>query len=247
MRYLHLRNATALLTLGDHRFVIDPMLGDAGSLIRFKPIGGRPNPLVPLPPEATEALASATDAIVTHDHPDHLDGAGAAWLRGRRLATWTNPVALPALLRRGIDARPLEDGALGMRVETIVSAHGKGIVGRLLGHVTGFFLAHPGEPSVLLAGDTILTPALKGAVQRLRPDVLVLPAGAANFGIGGDILLTPDECLELAQLTPGVTVLNHLEALDHCPTTRRDLVEKVARAGLSTRVRVPADGESLSL
>ena len=41
-------------------------------------------------------------------------------------------------------------------------------------------------------------------------------------------------------------VLNHLEALDHCPTTRAALRARVRDEGLSDRVCIPDDGETLS-
>ena len=38
---------------------------------------------------------------------------------------------------------------------------------------------------------------------------------------------------------------NHLEALDHCPTTRDALRKRIADEGLSSRVHIPSDGEVL--
>jgi len=37
----------------------------------------------------------------------------------------------------------------------------------------------------------------------------------------------------------------HMEALNHCPTTRAQFREAVAGAGLAGKVRVPADGQVL--
>ncbi len=85
------------------------------------------------------------------------------------------------------------------------------------------------------------------AVERLQPDVIVAPAGAANMGAGGDILFSVDELVRLTTLARGQVVFNHLEALDHCPTTRAGLRARMdAEAGLSERVHVPEDGEVLT-
>ena len=40
--------------------------------------------------------------------------------------------------------------------------------------------------------------------------------------------------------------IHHLESLDHCPTTRRDLRERVRAEGLDEKVHIPEDGEELS-
>lgn len=247
MKLQQLRSATVLLTLGDHTFLVDPMLGDAGSMPGFKMFGGgrRPNPLVALPPGSDDAMARATAAIVTHEHPDHLDAAGVRHLVLRGLPVWTNGVDARSLARKRLDVRVLADGALGMRVETIRSRHGRGLLGWMLGPVCGYYLSCEDEPSVYLVGDSILTDAVLEAVTRLQPEVIVAPAGAANMGMGGDILFSVDELMILARAARGRLVLNHLEALDHCPTTRAALRDRLAAEGLADRVHVPEDGETL--
>jgi len=145
-----------------------------------------------------------------------------------------------------LDARALEDGGLDVGLEVIPSRHGRGLLGWMLGPVAGYYLAPEGEPSLYITGDSILTDSVRDAIVRLQPDVIVAPAGAANMGIGGDILFSVDELVELARLAPADIVYNHLEALDHCPTTRTGLRERMRAEGLSDRVHVPEDGEVLS-
>lgn len=248
MRLRQLRNATLVLSLGEHRLLVDPMLSDVGAMPGFKVFGGgrRPNPLVPLPPETQAALDEVTAVLVTHEHPDHFDRPGQDYARKRGLPVWTHSIDAPSLAKKGLDARALVDGGLGMRVESIPSRHGRGALGFLMGPVGGFFLAHPGEPSVYLVGDAILTPDVLEAIDRLRPDVVVAPAGSANMGLGGDILFSVDELVTLVRRAPGAVVLNHLEALDHCPTTRIDVRRRMADEGLAARVFIPADGEELT-
>ncbi|MBL8744152.1 MAG: hypothetical protein JNK04_23755, partial [Myxococcales bacterium] len=126
------------------------------------------------------------------------------------------------------------------------SRHGRGLLGWLLGPVSGYYISHPAEPSLYVVGDSILTASVLDAVERLAPDVLVLPAGAANMGIGGDILFSVDELMRLAHAAPSEIVFNHLEALDHCPTTRQSLRARLAEEGLLERAHIPSDGETLS-
>ncbi len=46
-------------------------------------------------------------------------------------------------------------------------------------------------------------------------------------------------------LARGQVVFNHLEALDHCPTTRKSLRERMRAEGLLAKVHIPDDGETL--
>lgn len=245
MKFHHLRNATAILHLGPHRLLIDPMLSAPGAMPGFKVVGGgrRRNPLVPLPEGALDAMLGATGAIITHEHPDHLDGPGVAWLKARGLPVWAAPTDVAGLRGRGLDAAPWTDHSLGLDVELVPGQHGQGALAWLMGPVAGVYLAHPDEPSVYLTSDTVLSPGVREAVARLRPDVILAPAGAANMGLGGDILFSMDELITLAQLTPGLVIFNHVEALDHCPTTRAALRARLAAEGLTSRCRVPEDGE----
>ncbi|SFE66522.1 L-ascorbate metabolism protein UlaG, beta-lactamase superfamily [Nannocystis exedens] len=247
MKYRHLRNATALLTYGEHRLLVDPMLADAGALPGFKfGAGRRPNPLVPLPADAPAWLDAATGVLVTHEHPDHLDGAALRWIRARGLPVWCSHVDAASLRRKGLDVREVHGGALGLDVEVIPARHGRGWLAWLMGPVSGYYLAHPDEPSVYLTSDAVLADAVFEAIDRLRPDVVVAPAGAADMGVGR-ILFSVDELVALVRRAPGRVVLNHLEALDHCPTTRAGLRERLRAEGLLARVDVPEDGEELHL
>ena len=248
MKFHHLRNATAILSLGEHRLLIDPMLSDPGALAGFKLFGGgrRRNPLVPLPPSASAALREVTAVLVTHEHPDHFDPPALEWIRERGLPVWASPVDAPSLATKGLDVHELHDGALGMSVELIEAKHGRGMFAWAMGPVSGVYLAHPDEPSVYLTSDAVLTEGVLRALDRLEPDVVVAPAGAANFGVGPDILFSVDELVTLVKRAPNKVVLNHLEALDHCPTTRDELRERLQREGLAARVEIPADGDVLS-
>lgn len=249
LRLHHLRNATARLDIGPHRLVLDPMLAEPGALPGFRLVGGarRRNPLVPLPPGAATLLDEATGVLITHEHPDHLDRAGRAWIRDRALPVWASRIDVPNLRRRGLDARPIEDGVLDVAVEVVPTRHGRGWLGWLMGPVSGLYLAPRDGPSLLITSDAVLTEALLAAVARLRPDVIVAPAGSANMGVGGDILFSVEELCTLARQAPGVVVFNHLEALDHCPTRRDELRDRLAEEGLLERARIPEDGEVLTL
>jgi hypothetical protein len=53
--------------------------------------------------------------------------------------------------------------------------------------------------------------------------------------------------VEFARLAPGVVVANHLEAVNHCQTDRATLAARMAVEGLTDKVRIPADGETVDI
>jgi L-ascorbate metabolism protein UlaG (beta-lactamase superfamily) len=245
MKIHHLRNATMILEFAGHRLLVDPMLADPGTLPGFKIVGGgrRKNPLVPLPDGAEQALETVTAVLVTHEHPDHFDPRALQWARDRELPVWTAAVDAPSLRSKGLVVEELRDGLGGLSVEVVPASHGRGFIGWMMGPVSGVFLDHSDEPSVLMTSDSVLDDRLLDAVDRLRPHVIVAPAGAANFGIGPSILFTEDELTTLVRRAPGTVVLNHLESLDHCPTSRDGLRERMGREGLIEKTWIPDDGE----
>lgn len=248
MQVHHIRSATLILAIGPHQLLIDPMLSPPGAMAGFKLFGGgrRPIPLVPLPPGTAARLDGVTGVLITHEHPDHLDAAGIAWIVERKLQVWASPTDIPSLRKKGLDARVLRTGELGLSVEHIPSRHGPGLLGWLMGPVAGFYLSYPGEPSVYMTSDSVLCDGVLDALLRLRPELVIAPAGSASFGIGPPILFSQDELMTLIRKAPHAVLLNHLEALDHCPTTRAALRQRLTTEGLSDKVYVPEDGETLS-
>lgn len=247
MNITQIRNATILLEIGEHRILVDPMLSPPYSLAGFRLFRGerRKNPLTALPDDAEELFDSATEVLITHEHPDHVDKPGVEWIKSRGLKLWCSSIDAPNLRRKGLDARIITEDSDDLSVEVIPATHGHGMIGWLMGPVAGYCLAHPDEPTVYITGDTVLTDTVKAAIERLRPQVIVAPAGTANFGIGKDLMFSEAELIELAKLAPGQVVFNHLESIDHCLMTRTKLRQMMDEAGLGDQVLIPEDGERL--
>ncbi len=213
------------------------------------------NPLVDLPAGAGNALEQVTHCLITHcqkGHFDHLDRDGKRFLRERAIPVTCSAHDAHYLAQRGLNVQPLAHGAgawqpfLGGTIDTVRCTHGRGMMGALMEHGVGYLIRLPGEPVLYLAGDTILSPAVRDAVEQHQPDICVVPAGGARFDLGGEIIMGPEEVLAFARLARGVVVANHLEALSHCPPTRATLAAAAQAAGLHGRLRIPIDGETLA-
>ena len=59
--------------------------------------------------------------------------------------------------------------------------------------------------------------------------------------------MTPDEVIRCVRLAPGRVVAIHMEALNHCPTTRQCLRQCAEGAGLMHKVLIPDDGAVFQL
>nr|WP_017906793.1 MBL fold metallo-hydrolase [Pseudomonas fuscovaginae] len=257
MKIQQIRNATLILELGAYRVLVDPMLADKGTLPSQRLLKARQrNPIVELPADAWQALESVTHCLITHcqkGHFDHLDRAGIQWLRARGIPVICTPHDAAYLARRKLNVQPLAQGHeepvpfLEGRLRTVRCTHGRGLVGGLMEHGVGYFIEFPGEPSLYLAGDTVLTDVVRSFVQRHQPQVSVVPAGGARFDVGGDIIMGLEEVLEFVTLSTGTVVANHLEAINHCPVTRQELRQAAVERGVGERLRVPADGQLMVL
>jgi L-ascorbate metabolism protein UlaG (beta-lactamase superfamily) len=186
-----------------------------------------------------------------HGHADHLDGEGKRLLAGTGVPTACQPRDARSLRRAGIDARPVSPdqtiSLLGGELTSVPAQHGRGLVGRLMGPGVGYLLRLPGEPSLYLSGDTVLTDDVRVALERERPDLAVLHSGGAQLDIGPPILMTLEEQIEFVRLAPGRVIAVHLEALDHCEITRAKLRDVLKEAGALDYVDIPTDGQTISL
>ncbi len=257
MRIHHVRNATFVLEAADERVLVDPMLGRKGRIPPLAVVRSRPrrNPTVELPPGAAATLEGVTAAVITHyrrAHVDHLDRDGRRLLRERAVPVWCRAGDEGPLRRAGIDARPVGENATvpfagGGTITAFPAVHGYGVVAAMMGPGAGYLIELPGEPSVYVSGDTVLTPQVRSVLSDRRPGVAIMAAGTAQLDIGRPILMPLDEQVEFVRLAPGLVIANHLEAVNHCRTDRATLAARIAREGLTDRVRIPADGETIDV
>jgi L-ascorbate metabolism protein UlaG (beta-lactamase superfamily) len=256
MRMHFLRNATFLLQTSQHQILVDPMLGPPGSFMSLTFVRGpQRNPIVPLPECVDLAqLARASACVLTHcryGHTDHLDTTGAQLLAKHQIPVYAQARDRAYLQRRGLLVAPLQIGIrqpfLDGTILPVPAQHGYDWLHWLMGPGVGYVIELPNEPSVYICGDTVLTPAVAETIDTVKPAIVVLAAGGARLDVGRPILMTPEDVIRCIGLAPDRVVAMHLEALNHCPTTRQTIRQGAERAGLMHKVLIPDDGAVLQL
>lgn len=259
LKITQIRNATVLLEFEAEGknigLLVDPMLSGRGVMPAFKYLGGsvRRNPTVELPVNTPKLLQRVTHGLITHcqrAHVDHLDAAGTKFLRDGEVTVFCMLHDEAFLAKRGILTHALTttitQSFFHGHITPVPCVHGRGWVGHLMEHGHGYFIDLPGEPSVYIAGDTILTDEVRQCLMKRQPRVSILPAGGAQFDMGAEIIMNAEDVIEACSITSGIVIANHLEALDHCPTTRAKLRTATTQAGLTKRLYIPEDGIELT-
>ncbi len=259
MKIHQLRSATCVIESHEQVILVDPMLGPEGSIppfsyFRFKPLR---NPLKDLPLGADTILDKVTHCLITHSqkwgikalqHTDHLDAAGQKFLCDRQIPVTT--LARDATVLRKYGLR-VETGLefwqpasfLGGAITAVPARHGHSWIHRFMANGAGYFLALPDAPSVYISGDTVYTSHVARVLSELKPDVSIMAAGTATLDVSRPILMPVDELIRFVRTAPGKVLANHLEALNHCPTTRAQLARELEKNGLLAKTYIPDDGE----
>lgn len=255
MQITQIRNATLKLEFGGARFLIDPMLADQGAWPGFPGSvdSHRRNPTVPLGLPLAEAL-DVDAAIVTHLHLDHWDEAAQAAVPKSLPLFAQNAADAQTIRGQGFeDVRVLGDGAGfgGVSLSRTAGQHGTDaacrMIGDRLGEVSGIVFDHPDEPTLYIAGDTIWNEHVAAALEAHRPDVVVLNCGEAVIVPTGPIIMGASDVLRVHRAAPeAMLVASHMEAVNHCVLSRKGLRAFAGAEGFADRLRLPADGETLS-
>lgn len=245
-----IRNATLRLTYNGHLFIIDPYLAPKHSLPSYT--GKSPNPLVELPIPIEQVLDGIEMAIISHLHSDHFDSVAYERVP-KTLPIFCQPGDEEFIRGKGFeDVTPIEHEAAwqGISMTRTTGRHGTGETATLMGNVSGFVLRAEGEPTIYWAGDTIFYEPVQQVISEHQPDIIIVHSGGAVWGEDTNpIIMNAVQTIAVCQFAPNATVIaTHMEALDHCLTSRSDLRTAAEFAGVSAeRLLIPADGEILML
>lgn len=252
MKIHHLRNATLVIETEEHVILVDPMLGKRKTIAPFTIFRYKPkrNPLVALPKNSREILGRVTHCLITHLHPDHIDKAGEVFLRRKSIPVICSIKDEKSLSLRGLNIIQVLDywepqPFLGGRIIGIPALHGYGFIAKLMGNVMGFYIELTNEKSIYISSDTIFTDDVQKVLIELKPDIATVACGTARLDIGQPLLMRMNDILKFTALAPGKVFANHLEALNHCPTTREQLRRALTENNLLYKTAIPSDGTSV--
>ncbi len=257
MKFQEIRSATAIVTMGGVRFLVDPWLGEKGSI---PPLPGSPNPDLRCPvsdlPLPIEEILEVDAVIATHLHFDHFDETARAKIPKSMVIFVQDEIDGETLREQGFtDIRILKYAGVEfqkVQLTKIDCLHGQpGNLGllyekmNLRSSACGVVMRHPAEEKTLyLAGDTIWCDYVKAALDSFTPDVIVVNAAAATIrGFGRIIMGLKDLEAVLARAPHAVVIASHLDNVGHETLWRSDLQRYVQEHQLESRLLIPDDGE----
>lgn len=261
IKITQIRNATLIIHYAGIRFLVDPYLAEKEAYPGFDGTFNSQlrNPRVPLKTPMSTIL-DVDAVIVTHTHNgnpqgDHWDTA-AAKLVPKHLPLFAQHEADAARIRaQGFtDVRVLtpDSSFKGVSLSWTPGRHGTeqatAVAGEGLGDVCGVVFRHSGEETLYLTGDTRWNSYVRKTLKTYKPDVIVMNAGfAIATGLDG-IIMGVEDVNEVAEAAPEATLMaSHLEAVNHCTVTRKDLRKYATLMGFSDRLLIPEDGETVSV
>jgi len=254
MKIHHLRSATFIIEANNQFILVDPMLGKKGSIVPFAFFRHKPrkNPLVEMPTDSEAILDKITHCVITHLHPDHLDAEGIKFLKEKNIPVTASSKDEEILKKKGLNLVQTleywkEDNFLAGKITGIPARHGYGFIAKPMGNVMGFYIELLDAPSIYISSDTIYTNDVDKVLKEFKPDLTVVAAGSAQFDLGGPLLMNPNDVLKFIQNSPNKVYANHMEAVNHCPTTREKLRNSLKTNQLSDKVFIPEDGEAFEM
>lgn len=252
------RNATVVFNYAGREFLIDPMLAPQGAYSGFEGTVNSHlrNPLVELP-FAVDQLLQPDAIVVTHTHLDHWDEAAMKLLPKKIPLFAQDQVDATCIRAAGFqDVRILSDSSFfeGVNLKKIAVQHGSDAayanaqLAEVLGKVSGVFFNRKGLKSVYLVGDGVWTRDFENQLRQLQPDVVVINTGFAQLEGFGAMIMGKEDVGKIHQLLPQSTIICiHMEAVNHCVLSRKELLNYIHAKELSNWVIVPQDGEIMVL
>mgnify|MGYP003576517203 CR=1 FL=1 len=214
------------------------------------------NPMVELP-VSPESLFDADAIIVTHLHPDHWDEFAVNSLPKDKPVFAQNQEDAEAITAAGFqDVRVSSDDTSfeNVKFQKTYCQHGSNQaysipeVAAVLEKASGLFFKQEGEKSVYFVGDTIWIDEVGSNLKELKPDVVVLNAGLATLEGLGPIIMGKEDVTRVNEILPDATIITiHMETVNHCVLSRKELQEYVNEKGIAGKVVVPADGQTIEL
>lgn len=257
IRYQHIRNATAKIEMAGSTFLVDPYLAPKGSYAGFEGTinSQKRNPLIDMKETLEKVLEGVDAVIVTHTHADHWD----------EYAQKVLPKTLPIFVQNAGDARIIRSqGFKDVRVvgkntefnqvklSKTGGQHGTDQMyaipqlAELSGEAMGVVMQADGEKTLYIVGDTIWNEEVDFALNRYKPEVIVMNTGYAQLqGFSDSIIMGKADVAKARQAAPKADIITvHMDAVNHAAVTS-DEMRKFVKENKLNKVAVPREGEVL--
>ncbi|MBB2950687.1 MBL fold metallo-hydrolase [Sphingobacterium sp. JUb56] len=245
------RNATLLIEYGGQRILVDPMLSPKGAIDSWA--GIQRNPTIELKMPVEEIVKDVNLVLVSHSHEDHFDKVASKTLN-KSIELMIQPADKDFFEKEGFsNATVLNDTKLwnGINIHRLEGQHGSGEVLKMMGKTSGFILEAKNQPTVYIVGDAIWTDDIKQNIKKYKPDYIVVNSGGALIkGFENvPIIMNEEQTMALIRESGHAKVIAvHMDALDHCRTTRSSLIQKASELKIGKdKLIVPQDTEVITL
>ena len=255
--YQHIRNATAKIEMAGSTFLVDPYLAPKGSYAGFEGTinSQKRNPLIDMKEPVEKVLEGVDAVIVTHTHADHWD----------EYAQKVLPKTLPIFVQNAGDAQIIRSqGFKDVRVvgkntefnqvklSKTGGQHGTDQMyaipqlAELAGEAMGVVMQADGEKTLYIVGDTIWNEEVDFALNRYKPEVIVMNTGYAQLqGFSDSIIMGKADVAKARQAAPKADIITvHMDAVNHAAVTS-DEMRKFVKENQLSKVAVPKEGEEL--
>ena len=255
--YQHIRNATAKIEMAGSTFLVDPYLAPKGSYAGFEGTinSQKRNPLIDMKEPVEKVLEGVDAVIVTHTHADHWD----------EYAQKVLPKTLPIFVQNAGDAQIIRSqGFKDVRVvgkntefnkvklSKTGGQHGTDQMyaipqlAELAGDAMGVVMQADNEKTLYIVGDTIWNEEVDFALNRYKPEVIVMNTGYAQLqGFSDSIIMGKADVAKARQVAPQADIITvHMDAVNHAAVTS-DEMRKFVKENKLSKVAVPKESEVL--
>lgn len=226
-----IRNATLVIDYAGKKILVDPMLSPKGAIDSWA--GIQKNPTVELKMPVEDILKDVDLVIVTHTHEDHFDQSASSILN-KSVELIMQPADKEFFKNEGFtNATVIEDQKVwnGITIHRVEGKHGSGKVLEMMGKRSGFIFMAKNKPTIYIVGDTIWNEDIKKDIEKFKPDYIIVNSGGALIKGFGDTPIIMNEMQTMALIAASgkaKVIAVHMNALDHCFTTRAILKKKAA-------------------
>ena len=250
-----IRNATLKIHYAGKTILVDPLFSEKGTLRSI--LGVNRNPTVHLTIPIEEIMSGVDFALGTHSHFDHFDKAATKAL-GDGIKMYIQPADTVAFHKEyGFGNTEVIADSLAIEGLTIVrttGVHGRGELETLIGAVSGFILKAQDNPTLYIVGDCLYTPEIQKNIEKYEPDWVIINSGGAialPLSVDdGTLIMNEKDVVAMIKASPANTrfIAVHMEAIDHCQTTRSILRNEADLSGIpKNKLLIPTDGETIIL